>query len=201
MLDRQETEVRSHHRLSSRRATIATCPVQAYIPTRYAFSSTSVCMELPHRTSSSNVHRLRSTLLGADYGLLLTMTLYIRGQTWYAMVSVVSASSVQKLETNFHHSLETRRWALLTFVEDLKLCCLTERVMRLSAHSWWTWLIRVGVISIQTYLLTGIWTAAVKGLSTFSVRPHNLFMVMQSENSYHLSVSPVSATHAYVWDS
>ena len=130
------------------------------IPTRYAFPSTNVCMRLPHRTSSSNIYRLQSTLLRAVYSLLPTTTSCIREQTWYAAVSVVSASSIQELGTSFHQTLETRRWALITFVEDLKLRYLTERIMRLSAHSWWTWLIRVGVISVQTYLLTNLLNAA-----------------------------------------
>ena len=47
-LDRQETEVRSHHRQFLQWATLATSPVQG-IPTRYAFLSTSVCM-VHHRS-------------------------------------------------------------------------------------------------------------------------------------------------------
>ena len=35
------------------------------IPTRYAFSSTNVCMKLFHRASLNNVYRMRSTIPGA----------------------------------------------------------------------------------------------------------------------------------------
>ena len=53
------------------------------------------------------------------------------------------------IKVSFHQTLKTRRWALTTFLQYL-----TDRIMRLSANSWWSWHIRVDVISVQTYLLT-----------------------------------------------
>ena len=166
-LDRQNAEVRSHHRVSLRRGTLATSPVEACqqdMPSRLQVVAWN-CPIVPRRAMHTSGGRPCSEPLrsASNRDLMYPRT------TLYATVSAVWALSVKELATSFCRTLQTRRWALLTFVEDLNLRYLTERIMRHNAHSWRTWRIRVGVISAQTYLLTYLLSACSYRLIDISI--------------------------------